>query len=116
MEKGLQTTFAAILGAVLLLVGIIGFVQDPVLGLFEVNALHNVVHLLSGAIGVWAGVWGGIAASRWFNRIFGIVYALVAILGFTGVVAPLLDLNSADNWLHVLLAVVPIGVGFWGRD
>jgi hypothetical protein len=116
MEKGLQTWFAAILGAVLLLVGIIGFVNDPVLGLFNVNGLHNVVHLLSGAIGIWAGVWGGILASRWFNKVFGIVYLLVAVLGFTGLLTGLLDVNAADNWLHVLLGIIPIGIGFWGKD
>lgn len=116
MEKGLQTWFATVLGAVLLLIGIIGFINDPVFGLFNVNALHNLIHLLSGAIGIWAGVWGGVLAARWFNKVFGIVYAVVAVLGFAGLLTGLLDLNAADNWLHVLFAVVPIGVGFFGKD
>jgi hypothetical protein len=118
MEKNLQTWFATILGAVLLLVGIIGFFNDPVLGLFPVNGLHNVVHLLSGAIGIWAGVWGGINAARWFNRVFGIIYAVVAILGFVapGVAASLLEIDAADNWLHVLIAVASLVVGFWKTE
>ena len=114
MERGIQTIAAAVLGAVLLLVGILGFVNDPVLGLFDVNATHNVVHILAGAIGLWAGVWGGIAASRWYNRVFGIVYAAVAVLGFAGVSAfvSLLALNGADNWLHALIGAVQLVVGF----
>lgn len=113
--------FATVAGAVLLLVGILGFFNNPVLGLFPVNGLHNAVHLISGAIGIWAGIWGGVAASRWFNRIFGIVYLLVAILGFVspGMTADLLSKGSdlgLDNWLHIVLGVVFAGVGFWGSD
>lgn len=118
LEKGLQTSFATVLGAILLLIGIIGFVNDPVLGIFSVNGLHNLVHLLSGAIGIIVGVWGGIVASRWYNRIFGIVYGLVAILGLLNVqwFIDLLDVNNADDWLHVLIAVASLAVGFSRKD
>jgi hypothetical protein len=116
VEKGLQTMFATVLGAVLLLVGIIGFVNDPVLGIFDVNGLHNAVHLLSGLIGVWAGVWGGLSASRMYNRVFGVVYLLVAVLGFAGLVGGLLENNAADTYLHLLIGLVSTGIGFWGKD
>lgn len=118
VEKGLQTWTATILGAVLLLVGIIGFIDNPLVGpdgLFSVNSLHNLVHLLSGAVGLGIGIWGSIIAARWFNKVFGIVYALVAVLGFAGL-AGFLDANMADHVLHTILAVVPIGIGFWGKD
>jgi len=48
-------------------------------------------------------------------KIFGIVYLLVAILGFfsgSGSVLGFLDVNSADNWLHVVLGIVVLGAGF----
>ena len=46
---GLARTVAVVFGAVYLLVGIVGFVpESPLLGLFEVNVLHNVVHILFG--------------------------------------------------------------------
>ncbi len=119
LEKGTQTIFATTLGAVLLLVGVIGlFTDGMLLGLFGVNGLHNAVHLLSGAIGLWAGVWGGTSASRMFNRIFGVIYGLVAVLGLlgVGVVMSLLNLNAADNWLHVLIAAASLVVGFGKWD
>jgi hypothetical protein len=121
MEKGLQTTFATVVGAVLLLVGIIGFFNNPVFSLFPVNGLHNAIHLISGAIGIWAGVWGGLAASRWFNKIVGIIYIVVAILGWVApsAMANMLSDGSElglDNWLHLVLGVVFTGVGFWGND
>ncbi len=118
MQKGFQTTSALIVGALLLLVGIVGFVNDPLLGLFDVNAAHNVVHVLTGAFGIVCAAWIGTGASRWFNRVSGIVYAAVAVLGFAGVVAviDLLTLNGADNWLHVILGVAQLVIGFGMKD
>jgi hypothetical protein len=57
----------------------------------------------------------GAGASRTFFRIFGIVYALVALLGFYYGDQALLGLianNTADTWLHVVLAVVMLFLGF----
>jgi hypothetical protein len=115
MEKGVQTMFATILGAVLLLVGIIGFVSNPVLGIFDVNGLHNAVHLLSGAVLVGLGVWGSTASARTGNRAFGIIYGLVAILGFAGL-AGFLVVNGADNILHTLIALASLIVGFGVKE
>lgn len=118
MEKGLQTMFATILGAILLLVGIIGFVNNPVLGIFPVNNLHNLVHIVSGVVLVWAGVWGGTTVARMVNRIFGIVYGLVAVLGFVapGMMMNLLNVEMKDNILHILIAVASLIVGFSKRE
>jgi len=54
-------------------------------------------------------------ASRMFFKIFGIVYALVAVLGFmkgNGLVLGMISNNTADTWLHVVLAVVMLFLGF----
>jgi hypothetical protein len=117
LEKNAQTLFATILGAVLLLVGIIGFINDPVLGLFPVNGLHNAVHLLSGAVLIWAGVWGGTKAAKNTNIAFGAVYLLVAILGFVAqpFMMSLLEVELYDNILHVVIALASLGVGFGAK-
>jgi hypothetical protein len=101
-----------VLGVVFILVGILGFVNNPVLGIFSVNALHNVIHLVSGILAL-VFAFKSAEAARKFALVFGLVYALVAVLGF---VAPdfmsnLLMTNTADHWLHVVLAVVLIWVG-----
>ncbi len=118
MEKCIQTVSALALGTVFVVIGIIGFVNDPILGIFSVNNVHNVVHLAAGAVALVCAVWGGIAASRWFHRIFGSVYALLAILGFAGVavVSTLLDMNMADHWLHAGFGVVQLVIGFGMKD
>lgn len=111
-------TVVMLFSAVLALVGIIGFVNDPVLGIFEVNTAHNLVHLLSGVIGL-AMAARGTASARTFALIFGLVYAVVAILGFLTIdpmaehtmLLNLIEINGADNYLHLLLAGVFLIVG-----
>ena len=110
-------------GVVFLLIGVLGFVpgvtnDGMLLGVFHVNAAHNVVHLLSGAVALWAGMTST-NASRLYFRIFGVVYALVAVLGFVvgeGMLLGLITNNAADTWLHVAIAVAALVLGFAVKD
>jgi Domain of unknown function (DUF4383) len=110
---------AILFGLVFLLVGILGFVpgvtkDEMLLGIFHVNLAHNVVHLASGVVFLLCGMAGASASSAFF-KIFGIVYALVAVLGFIKGDALLLGLisnNTATTWLHVVLAAVMLFLGF----
>ncbi len=112
-------TAAILFGLVFLLVGILGFVpavtkDEMLLGIFHVNFAHNIVHLASGAIFLLCGM-AGAGPSRTFFRIFGIVYALVAALGFYYGDQPILGIisnNTPDIWLHIVLAVVMLYLGF----
>ena len=90
-----------------------GFVSDPLLGIFEVDSLHNIIHILSGALALVA-VSMGASAMTTYSRVFGIVYALVAVLGFVSgtTVLGLIAVNLADNVLHLVLAVVFLYLGF----
>ena len=84
------------------------------LGIFHVNTAHNLVHIVSGAIFLFAAMSGAGAARLWF-QIFGVIYAIVAVLGFMNPAGPLLGMisnNPADTWLHVVLAVVMLAIGF----
>ena len=112
-------TAAILFGLVFLLVGILGFVpaitkDEMLLGIFHVNFAHNIVHLASGAVFLLCGM-AGAGPSRMFFRIFGIVYALVAALGFYYGDQPILGLISNNMpvvWLHVVLALVMLFLGF----
>ena len=117
-------TMATVFGVVLLLVGILGFIpgittsDGLLLGIFHVNTLHNIIHLLSGAIALWAGM-SGMAASRMYFQVFGVIYALVAILGFVYGDKDILSIvanNMADTWLHVVIAVVALYLGFGAKE
>lgn len=114
--------YAQALGIVLLLVGILGFVpalggtaafQPPSseLGIFPINNLHNVIHIVTGLLGIFAGLYAGGGYARTYALVFGVIYALVTALGFA--VAPgadvtylvqLVPLNIADNLLHLGIA------------
>lgn len=109
-------TVVKLFGWVLLLVGVVGFFNNPILGIFEVDTIHNLIHIVSGIVAIAMARKGEMSAKT-FAKVFGAVYALVAVLGFLssdGVILGLIHANGADNWLHVALAVVFLGVGFSG--
>src|SRR5688572_24353409 len=102
-------------GAVLLLIGILGFIPaftpgGLLLGIFAVDAEHNIIHLASGAAAIAAGL-SSYRNARMFFQVFGVIYGLIAVAGFivhphaegseqlAGVVA----INLADNFLHVAI-------------
>lgn len=113
-------TMAVLFGLVFLVVGILGFVpavtkDQMLLGIFHVNAAHNAVHLASGVVALLCGM-AGVGASRLYFRIFGLVYAAVAIMGFLNpgdtMLLGLISNNTADTWLHVGIAAVSLLLGF----
>ncbi len=114
MIKQLSIVF----GVVFLAVGALGFVPGVttedglLLGIFQVSPLHNVIHLLSGIAAIAAAKSEDYA--QLYFRIFGAVYALVAVVGWVQgtTVLGLIDVNVADNVLHTVLAVAILGVGF----
>jgi hypothetical protein len=115
----MRQTAAKIFGVVFIAIGILGFVPQltdgcKLLGLFCVNAAHNVVHLLSGVIALAAGL-SSETTSIWYFRVFGIVYGLVAILGVASGDALLLGVianNVHDVWLHALISLASLTLGF----
>lgn len=111
----MQALFAKVLGAVLLVVGLLGYAMDsPLLGLFGVTVVHNWVHILSGVVLLGAGFAADGMYAKWTNIVFGVVYLLVAVLGFANVqfVWDLLALNMEDNVLHLVIGAASVGVGF----
>ena len=125
---------SGLFGAVFLLVGILGFVPGitatlgsitfaghhtdaALLGLFQVTVLHNIVHLLFGVVGMLGLRSRSLAKS--YLIVGGIIYA---VLWIYGMVIPMesmgnfVGLNTADNWLHFVLAAAMITTGFvFGR-
>jgi len=108
---------AIVIGIVFVIVGVLGFIPNPIVGpsgIFVTNTLHDLIHLISGIV-LLAGAFSSLGSSMAL-KIIGIVYALVAVLGFfalsNGMLLGLIPVNSADQWLHVVLAVVILVAGF----
>ena len=113
---------AIIFGLFFIVAGIGGFVpalapHGMLFGIFMVGPVHNVIHLASGAAALFCGFAGAGAARKYF-QIFGVVYLLVALLGFYYGNNPLLGMvehNHADIWLHIAIAAVSLLLGFSGN-
>ena len=109
--------FALVIGAVLVIAGIIGFFYsaafgspgdtDAVFGILDVNGWHNVVHILSGVAGL--ALMGTAAGARLYAVGLAVVYTVVAIWGFAigdgHSILGFLPVNTEDNVLHALIAV-----------
>lgn len=112
-----------VVGAVFLLVGVLGFVpgitanfdqlhfaghhsEAMLLGLFQVSALHNIVHLLFGAAGIALAITA--TGARSFLLYGGIIYLVLFVYGLVvpqDSVGNFVPLNGFDNVLHLLLGV-----------
>ena len=112
-------TAAMVLGIVFLIVGALGFVPNPIVGengTFLTNHTHDWVHIGTGIV-ILLGAYSPLGATLTL-RVVGIVYAIVAVLGFVmpGDMLLGLAMNMADHWLHVVLAIVILYAGFGLSD
>ena len=106
-------TIASILGVVLILIGLIGFVSHDFLGT-HLGLVHNLVHIVSGALALYLGLAGTLASARLFDIVFGLVYGLLGVAGFllgAGdgrllTVGTLMTLGTMDHIVHLLLGVI----------
>jgi len=127
-------TAAMAVGAVFLLVGILGFVPGitthyssmsfaghssdaKLLGIFQVSVLHNIVHILFGVVGLALARRTESAISYLIGG--GVIYLVLWIYGLvTGdtTSANFVPVNTADDWLHFVLGLGMIGLGVLGRN
>jgi hypothetical protein len=127
MSSSPNRLLGVVFGAVYVLVGLLGFTVTAgvgfidtsgglLLGLFEVNILHNVAHLLIGAALLIAGL-SSVPAARSLNTTVGAVYLVLGIIGLfiVGSTFNILAINAADNVLHFASAAVLLAVGL-GAD
>ena len=110
------------LGAAYLLVGVLGFIPGTtvpngdkaghglLLGIFAVNSIHNVAHLVLGAALAWAATTGDMVCT-----VNGGLAAVFAILGVGSLIAPIVEgvaINPPDTGLHLVSLLVTGAIGF----
>lgn len=108
-------------GIFYLAIGILGFIpgitvatavpgQGLLLGIFAVNTVHNIVHLVAGTVLVW----GGLSAANVTiaNKIMAVVFALLVPVSLIAPIAEGVAINVPDTLLHIVSALLTGYLGF----
>ena len=129
-------TFALLFGIAFLAIGVAGFLPGSttaphaghpdltvtanygqVFGLFPVNILHNIVHILFGLWGLLS--YKSLGAAKGYAKGVAMAYAVLTVAGFVpglDTMFGLVPLYGNDIWLHALLALVAAYFGWMHRD
>ncbi len=123
MQKKVTLAFAIVFA----IIGLAAFVPalapanadgQLLLGIFQINTVQTYIHLLS-AVAAGVAVVGGLYYASMYLKVFGVVYALVALWGlpgfggtFDGVLFGLIHVNLPTELLHIAIAAVALYAGF----
>jgi hypothetical protein len=117
---------ALVIGVAYTLVGVVGFLTtgfsgfaepsgELLLGIFEINPLHNIVHLVIGVAGLV--MWSRLDRTRLYGWLLAAGYGLTFLYGLFVAnrqePANFLALNQGDNWLHLVSAAAGLAIALW---
>lgn len=127
-ERPTVQLLATLVSVTFVLAGIIGFIPGlttnlydglefagddgtaEILGIFDTSILHNLVHLTFGLVGLaLARTYSG---ARTYLIGGGLIYIALWLIGLVGGL-DWIPANDADDWLHFVLGVAMIGLGFF---
>ncbi|CAN5664975.1 hypothetical protein BH18CHL1_BH18CHL1_02880 [soil metagenome] len=124
-DYGLVKGYLALVGAVLVVAGLLGFISNPIAGagangdgsgvLLATNSIHNIVHLATGALALYIAFGLSGAAQLQGLLAFGVVYVVIflAVL-LSPTLFGLFNPVPANVPIHVLhAALVVTGLGVW---
>ncbi len=116
-------TAALVIGLLFIAVGLLGYVDNPVIGesataIFHADSVHNIVHIVSGVLFLLV-AYASPANAAMFCKVFGTVYLLLGVIGLFRIgsdgmttLLGFLHVNGADNYLHIALGLAILLVGF----
>ena len=119
-------TAALVIGIIFIAVGLLGFIDNPIVGdsqdvIFHADTVHNMVHIISCVLFVFVAM-AAPAFTGTFLILFGIVYLAIGLIGFAnfggqgmGKVLGFLHVNGADNYLHIGLGILILLLGLITR-
>ena len=125
MSNSTAARISLVLGIVYVAIGVLGFIpgitqpsgmpgQGLLLGVFAVNTVHNLAHLVLGATLIWASAQG--ERVRMINKGLAVVFAVLVV---GSLVAPIVEgvaINPPDTGLHLASLLVTAAVGFLGAS
>jgi len=114
-------TLAFVFGAVLVLLGIAGFIANPLIGtgaFFEADTVHNLIHLVLGILLIVFAMRGQAVLSL---KVVGIIALVLGVLGVMtvpsegGMLLGIAMTNGASDWLHIVVGIVLIALGYFAK-
>ena len=112
-----QKTYAMVIGVVLVLLGLVGFVNNPILGIFGVNIAQDLLHLVGGALILWLAMQGSAKATNMWTGIIALVVGILWFIpGADSLLVSIFGINAAISYLHVAVGVVSLGVAYGVKE
>lgn len=113
-------TFAIILGIIVLVAGLLGFISNPLVGaagFFMTNGALDIVYIVIGLVLLAVALWAPAQSGMWL-KVAGVVYLVIWILALVmgSPVLGILATSRATDWLHLLLGILMLAAGFWGKE
>ncbi|MHB1770034.1 MAG: DUF4383 domain-containing protein [Minisyncoccota bacterium] len=117
-------TLTLIFGVILVLLGLLGFISNPLIGanaLFVADAAHNLIHIILGAILLAVALWASESSVLWL-KLIGVATFLLGLIGiFTvpaigGTLLGIAGTNGASNWLNLIAGILIFSAGKYGTD
>jgi uncharacterized membrane protein len=117
-------TLSIIIGAILALLGLLGFASNPLIGanaIFVADAAHNVIHIILGTILLLVAFCFSKHSVLWL-KVIGAVTFLLGLIGvFTvpstgGTILGVVTTSGASNWFNLIAGIVIFVAGMYGRD
>lgn len=111
--------YATLVGGVLVIAGIVGFFYsasfgspgtvDEVLGAFAVNGWLNVLHVLTGAIGLLVAGWAARRYALWLGLLYLALAGWGLVIGSSEAVLGILPANGGTDGFHLVLGLLGVG-------
>ena len=117
-------TLAIIFGVILVLLGLLGFVSNPLIGanaLFVADSVHNLIHIILGAVLLIVAFWAPTQSSLWL-KIIGAIAFLLGLIGILtlpssgGMLLGIAETNGASDWFHLIAGAIIFIAGMYGKD
>lgn len=111
-------TYALVFGIVYVAVALLELLFKNVAGTLFFTPVHNAIHWLTGVLGLVAYGMGDKAAKT-YAQVFGVVFTLVAVLGWFApdMLATIIGyrVNLVYNLVHTATGLLGLYVGFGGK-
>jgi hypothetical protein len=133
-QRAIIQRVSIVVGLFFILFGFIGIINPSVLGM-HLGLLHNLIHLMTGALSLWFGFGDSIKSNELFCLVMGVFYSFLGLIGFMfggpgypamgrmeadekllRIIPEVLEYGRADHSFHLMVGLMFLGtVYFWGK-